>query len=185
MAQSSEGKNGEHVLAREQTFSTPQIESHAKSSRVAIHKTKVEGIADLAAFSTFINQGAPFGSVPVSIEVSCGRPSLQIEDNHITLATWQVLIRLELENCQVKQGSVRRVAIQEGSFRLHGSSTSNVRSIRQHAAALGADIIVGISDLRYAISTGLFAKWKKSWGESSSRNQSKSVKWSTDIILIG
>src|SRR6266436_3032911 len=85
----------------------PSDGNSASWTRVKIGETRAQGIEDLAWLRTAVRQGEPIEALPVYVTVSCARPHLKIGDVSFELATWQVLIRLELENASVKFGSRR------------------------------------------------------------------------------
>jgi len=130
-------------------------------------RRSADRIGDLAALQVTVRQGDPFEPAPVYVSVSCGRPVLTIGNNHtVRLATWQVVIRLALENARLK--SVRRVEIQKGSFASGMKSQSSMTNISQHQRQLGLD---GDAALTVSSMTGrLGAKFGLSRNKQSTDN---------------
>jgi hypothetical protein len=152
-------------------------------TRVKIGETRAKGIVDLAWFETGVRQGDPIDALPVYVTVSCGRPVLPIGDTSFKLATWQVLIRLQLENAGVKRGSYRQVKTQQGSFQ--SQSTSKLLTIREHAFALGLEAGAKASVLPPNIAASIFAKLKLKTGKKLTDSTTATTKRTTEIILIG
>jgi hypothetical protein len=159
--------------------------SNIACSRGPVKKFRIEGLADLAALSTFVNQGEPFGNVPIHAEVSCGRPCIKIESSEIRLGTWQVLIRFRLENAVVKFGSIRSVKLQEGMFQSDEKSNVTLRTINEHQAELGLSVSTEVAKSVVTPRGLLGLKWLWRGHATSNKTEIKTTKGSAAIILIG
>jgi hypothetical protein len=160
-------------------------------TRVKIGDTRAQEIADLACLETAVNQGEPIEALPIYVTVSCGRPTLLIGETRFTLATWQVLIRIELDNASIKYGSRRWVEVQRGSFQSQTMSKTALRTIREHAFALGlearakASVPAKASMPAVGIVGSLFAKLNWRRGNALTESDTATIKATPEIVLIG
>lgn len=163
----------------------PSDHNLGRWTRVKIGETRTQGIEDLAWLQTAVRQGEPITDLPVYVTVSCARPHLSVEDVSFELATWQVLIRLELENASVKFGSRRTVKVQEGHFQSETTSKTTLLTIREHAFALGLDAQAKTSGSRGSASTSIFGKLNIKRSKKLSDSGTDKTKAINEIILIG
>ncbi|MHB8271970.1 MAG: hypothetical protein ACYDD8_26240 [Bradyrhizobium sp.] len=140
---------------------------------------------DLASLETAVRQGEPLQALPVYVTVSCGRPSLPVGDTNFNLATWQVLVRLKLENAIVKHGSRRWVQIQKGAFQSRTSSKTTLRTIKEHAIELGAKAQAKASPTVPNIDGSIFARLKWRRRKNLDETNTATTKATSEIILIG
>src|SRR5258708_18461957 len=101
-----------------------------------IGEAHAKGIADLAALETALRQGHPIDAVPIFVTVSCGRPSLAIGETKFSLATWQVLVRIDLENATIKLRSIPSIKIQARSFESQSRTKTTCLTIIEPASVL-------------------------------------------------
>lgn len=149
--------------------------------RHKVGEAVASGIEDLAWLQTAFNQGDPIDTLPVYVTISCGRPNLQIGDINFELACWQALVRLELENANVKQGSQLKVVVQDGSFETQAVSTSKLRTIRDHAIALGLDVRAN----SLSTSGSLLGKLSFNRNTHQIATDDEKTKATSEIVLIG
>jgi hypothetical protein len=153
--------------------------------RVNVGETHAQGIVDLAFLETAVRQGDPIKALPVHVAVSCGRPSLQIGDTKLLLATWQVLVRLELDNAAIKYGSQRRVELQSGDFESKTVTKETLSTIRDHAVALGLEGRVKGTSVAASVAGSLFAKLRWNRKKTIAGTNIASSKTISEIVLIG
>jgi hypothetical protein len=110
---------------------------------------------------------------------------LPIADDNLTLATWQILIRLELENAHIKLGSVRQIPIQEGAFESQTTSKTRILTVTEHARALSAQATARLSGSRAAFGGAFAAKFNAGRERKSDGVTTEIAKGSHEIIIVG
>jgi hypothetical protein len=153
--------------------------------REKIGEAKAKGIADLAGLESDVRQGDPFDAVPIYITVACGRPSLSIEDTDFKLATWQVLVRIDLENARIKFGSILSIMAQEGSFESQSSTKTTLLTIREHAAVLEFGATGKASHDSVSLSGSMRAGLNRKQSEKTSDTATGTTKTVAEIVVIG
>jgi hypothetical protein len=151
---------------------------------VKVCETRARGIEDLAWLQTDLRQGEPIDALPVYVTVSCGRPTLVIGDVSFQLATWQVLIRLDLDNASVKFRSHRKVKVQKGAFQSQSTSKKTLLTIREHARALDLEARAK-SSVSSVVAGSLLANVKLGRSSKQVETGTDTTKITKEIVLIG
>jgi hypothetical protein len=144
-------------------------------TRREVRTIRARDITDLAWLETDLRQGAPFDAIPVYASVVCGRPSLTIENHSFNLATWQVLVRIDLENAKIKFGSIPTVKIQIGKIPY---------TTKYHARTLGLSVGAEMSQNVRRVDGSLVAESSQEQNEHQS-DMVGTIDITTDVILIG
>lgn len=150
-----------------------------------IEQLGAEGVFDLAALKINVRQGDSFDEIPVYAAISCGQPSLPFDDEYLQLNTWQVLMRIHLQNARIVYGSIRKHVLQAGSFESMEEGSMELQTIEQQQRRLGYGLDVKAS--RKSAGFGAFfagggTKAVQRTQKSTHENKTKAV---AEIRLFG
>ncbi len=143
-----------------------------------------EGVFDLAALNLSIRQGDSFERIPVHASISCGQPAIPFDDEILQLNTWRVLMRIQLQNAIIAEGSIRKFVLQQGEYKVSSTVSGELMTVdeiqRNLSASAGAK-----AEPRPSIFTAML-KWARSSNKSKSSRETsaETIEARNEIVLF-